>query len=365
MPSPKPFKYPKNYTGQRLFALVRFFESSDPRAVRGALNVLIRGLWFEHLRLETRQVTAYGVGKQIQPQTYKPAAEGRWPQHHNLWVKYARGIHSPGPETVRAAEQLVPGSSDILIANAWKALDLSHLIGSNGDALLRRLRHGVQAAVFQPRPLQAGHYVRRTTPNLPLHMLECQADLDGLAALVILLREAYEAKDYARAFVIGRSLHVALLLATTYTPLLLVASELYEFFVRKIFPLATSEEVAFDLHPAELYEQMRLLSRTILQLEDGGKIKAVDGVPMREWRRVLNMDFGFDLYFGLGPRWRLIKPPEQCSESSRNFVGSMNIGRNWGLSALRSGRPEPLLPNEVVAQMASARHKWPISMSGD
>lgn len=345
--------------------MVRFLGSSHPRAARDALNVVIRGLWFECLRLETRQITAYGVGKQIQPQTYKPAAGGRWPQHHNLWAKYAQGIHSPGPETVRAAEQLVPGSGDILIADAWKALDLSHPIGSSGGALLRRLRHGVQAEVFQPRPLRAGHYVRRTTPNLPLHMLECQADLDGLAALVILLREAYEANDHARAFAIGRSLHVALLLATTYTPLLLVASELFEFFVRRVFPLATSEEIAFDLHPAELYEQMRLLSRTILQLEDGGKIRAVNGVPMREWRRVLNTDFGFDLYFGLGPRWRLVKPPDQCSEFSRDFVGSMNIGRNWGLSALRSGRPEPLLPSEVAAEMASARHESRISMASD
>ncbi|MFK2932768.1 hypothetical protein [Dyella agri] len=355
MPSAKSLKYPKNYTGQRLFALACFLGSSDPKAVRDALTVLIRGLWFEHLRLETRQVTAYGVGKQIQPQTYKPATEGRWPQHHNLWAKYARGIHSPGPETVRAAEQLVPGSSELLIAVAWKALDLSHPIGSNGDALLRRLRHGVQAAVFQPRPLQAGHYLRRTTPNLPLQMLECQADLDGLAALVILLREAYEAADYGRAFAIGRSMHAALLLATSYTPLLLVASELFEFFVRKIFPLATSEEIAFDLHPAELYEQMRLLNRTILQLEDGGKIRYTRGPPMRVWRKVLNLGFGFDLYFGLGPHWRLIKPPEECSEASRDFVRSMNIGRKWGLSALRSGRPEPLLPSEVAAQMAAAR----------
>ena len=48
-----------------------------------------------------------------------------------------------------------------------------------------------------------------------------------------------------------------------------------------------------------------------------------------------------------------------------DFVGSMNIGRNWGLSALRSGRPEPLLPSEVAAEMASARHESRISMASD
>ncbi|WP_157510270.1 hypothetical protein [Lysobacter sp. Root559] len=294
------------------------------------------------------------MGKQVQPSTYKSRSETAWPQHHNMWAKYAQGRHLPGSRTISACALRAPGTSEILQTAAWEALDLTHPLGEGGDTLLRRLRPSVQEAVFD-KSLRRGRYQRRSSQLRPLRLLEGEADLDGIAALVVLLREAHEAGNAARAFNIGRSLHSALLMATNRTPLFYIALELFDFFISEVFPLAADEEIAFDLHRDELSEQLLLFSRTALQLEDQEKIGLVDDGPTLEWRKVLSYHFGFDLHFGLGPRFRLTKPPEEASKDARNFVSEMAIYRDWGLSALRSGIPQRLIPEEVEKKIRSIR----------
>lgn len=349
----KALKIRKSYSPERLQTLMRLMASGKAHAVPKAIDVLAGGLWFETLRGHTHQATAYALGKQVQPDTYQPRTEGRWPQHHNVWVKYARGLHLPGPGTVRAAARVLPTSGDILQSAVWKILNTSQPIGCTGDGLLRGLRLGVQQAVFKPRPLQNGQYIRRSAPRLPLQLLEGQADEDGVAALVVLLREAFESGNRSRAFEVGRSLHNALVIAASSIPLCDIAPELIEFFIREIFPMASDDEVAFDLDRSVLYEQTRLFSRMLLRLEDLGRIKSVCGGS--EWRRVLSFDFGFDLFFGLGPCWKLVRRAEDSSAEARQFVGAGRIGRDWGLAALRSGREQRLIPDAIAAQMAAIR----------
>ena len=353
MPYPKALKYKKDYSPKRLQKLAQLMRSENPHAVQDAIDLLAGSLWFETLLHDLQQTTAYGVGKRVQPHTYQPRIEGRWPQHHNLWAKYARGLHLPGADTIMAGNQVVPKSGDILTGTVWKVLDTSRPIGDGGDELLRGLHIGVQQAVFKPGPLAYGHYVRRSAPNLPLRLLESRPDLDAVAATVVLLREAYESGNHRRAFEIGRSLHATLLMAASCIPLCYIATEFMEFFIWQIFPLATDDEVAFDLDGAEFYAQMRCFNRVLLSLEDLGRIKA-DNFGS-EWRKVLSFEFGFDLFYGLGPRFKLVKDPELTSAESRQLVGDNRIGRNWALSSLQSGRVQRLIPDEIAAQMTSIR----------
>ncbi|MEO6856896.1 MAG: hypothetical protein ABI410_02315, partial [Rhodoferax sp.] len=83
----------------------------------------------------------------------------------DLWNK----AHLPGPDTVLAGHQVAPKSGDILTSAVWKILNTSLPIGDSGDELLRRLHFGVQRAIFEPRSLTYGRYVRlrRSAPNLP------------------------------------------------------------------------------------------------------------------------------------------------------------------------------------------------------
>jgi hypothetical protein len=349
-----PLKMLVDYSAARTRAVVSVMTSHYPPDISAALDVLRGGAWFEALRISTHQQSAYGVGKQIQPQTYRPREGGRWPQHHNLWAKYAQGVHLPGSKTRADAHQVDSEAENLLTAAAWVALDVGTPLGSQGDALLRRLRLGVQQAVFEPRGLEAGRYRRRTAPVLPLRLLANQADLDGVAAMVILLREAHEAGNSARAFDIGRALYGALLAAGTNLPLSLLASELLEFFIQAIFPLANHEGMALDIDRDEFHEQRRLLHRCLLQLEDAGRVEPEDKTT-RALHDILSGRFGFDLYFGLGPQWRLLQSPELASEKSRSFVASMRVGREWGLGVLRRGQQVRLVPEEVAAQMAAAQ----------
>ena len=353
MPSPNGLKYLKDYSQDRLQKLTCLMQSESSHAVKDAIDVLAGGLWFETLRRELDQTTAYAVGKRVQPHTYRPRLDGRWPQHHNLWVKYARGLHLPGADTVLAGNEAVPESGETLIWPVWKILDTSVPIGGRGNELLRGLRIGVQRAIFEPSSFRYGRYIRRSAPNLPLKLLESHPDLDALAGTVVLLREAYERGNRQRAFDIGRSLHATLLMASACIPLSDVGRELIEFFIWKIFPMASDEEVAFDLDGAEFCMQMRCFNRVLLILEDKGLIEALD--YSADWRKIVSLDFGFDLFYGLGPRLKLIKDPASSSAESRRFVGDNRIGRNWALPSLMSGRVQRLIPAEIEAHMASVR----------
>lgn len=350
MKSSNQLKCLKDYSHLRLQTLARLVQSGDAHAVRDALDLLAGSLWFETLRCDLQQITAYGVGKRVQPHTYRPRVEGRWPQHNNLWAKYARGLHLPGADTVIDGNRVVPESGEILTGTVWKVLDTSRPIGDGGDELLRGLSPGVQQSVFKPGPLAYGRYVRRSAPNLPLKLLESRHDLDAIAATVVLLREAYESENRQRAFQIGRSLHATLLMAASCLPLCYIAAELIEFFIWQIFPLAANDEVEFDLDGAEFCAQIRCFNRALLSLEDLGRIKTVNFGA--EWRKVLSFEFGFDLFYGLGPRWKLAKDPEMVSPGSKILVGENRIGRNWALPSLLSGRVQQLIPDEIEAQMA-------------
>lgn len=61
-------------------------------------------------------------------------------------------------------------------------------------------------------------------------------------------------------------LHAALLMAALSTPLLCVREQFYEFFIQKIFPMASDDEIAFDLDRRVLCEQAHLLHRMMLIL---------------------------------------------------------------------------------------------------
>jgi hypothetical protein len=354
MRSPKDLKIQRDYSAARLQTLLPQLVRETPTGIRAAVNVLRVGTWFEALRWQAGEPSAYGVGKRVQPHTYRPRDGGKWPQHNNLWAKYARGLHLPGPDTVAAAERVAPGSSGILHTAAWEAFDVSAPIRGGGDALLRKLRFGVQRAVYIPRPLALGKVVRRSGSQLSLRMLEDQADLDSLAALVVLLREAHEAGDGDRALEIGKSLHKSLLIVTITSHFAALWAELFEFLKRLIFPMASDGNVAFDLDRDEFGAQRKYLNRVFLQMEDAGRFQYVSH-STRDLRKIVSGDYGLDLLFGLSPRLKLVRSAEHSSIDARRRLAWLQVARDWGLSVLRRGGCERVPPDEVITAMAEAR----------
>lgn len=344
-------KYIKFYHDARLKALACLFQSGKKNAARKALNVLRTGVWFEELRGRTGYPTAYGLGQRLQPQAYQ-----RGLHHDNLWSKYASGKHLPSADTLRACEMILPGSSELLSDVAWAALDICQPLGDGGDALLRQLRPSIQSAIYEARELDKGRYVRRHAPKQPLQRLEGQAGLHALAATVVLLREAHEAGNRSRTFEIGRSLHRTLLMAALATNLGYIKLELFDFFIKWIFPIATDDEVAMDLDRDVLCDQTYWLDQAVMRLEDAGLYSDDPNGPTRQLRQMLQVNYGFDLFYGLAPRLKLSVPTECASPEARKQVASHNVSWEWGVSVLSSGKRERWIPNHVLDAKVSDRH---------
>lgn len=339
----KPMNRLKFYGDTRLKQLVRHADAGQPKSARRALDVLRVGLWFEALRAQLGCATAYGLGQLIQPNTYKKGLH-----HNNLWAKYAAGRHLPGPETVRASAMKIPGSEEMIASPAWLALDVTEsLEGGGGDAVLRSLRPRIQSAVFEGEALTKGLYVRRRSLGVSLKILQGEADLQSLGATVVLLRDAHATGERSRAFTIGQSLHRTLLMAAVGSPLKFIAIELFEFFIRNIFPMAEDRAFAMDLDKGVLHEQAVWLRRTALQQHAAGKPGFSLVGNTRQLRRLLEFDFGFDLMYGLAPRLKLTVPPEEAGGAARDFVARNNVRCDWGRTILRSGKCVRFPPDHV------------------
>ncbi|MBD9435753.1 hypothetical protein IB223_06595 [Pseudoxanthomonas sp. PXM03] len=310
------------------------------------------GAWFEELRRRTGAPSAYALGKLVRPETYTLRIDKNPPQHHNLWAKYAAGLHAPGLATLKQTSALVPGSEQILLAAFWDAFDVSQPLQQRGDILLRGLRPGVVQAIYEPGPLAAGRYVRRRAPKMPLMRLEGQADLQSLAAAVVLLREAFEAQDRERAFAVGHSVHSLLLMACAEMGEVSIAEELLGFFVMKIFPLAATEEVQLAPNFGELILQMKMLRVIHSSLKQLGTLSDKPA-STKQLRKVLVNGYGFDFGFALAPKLRLVNQPEQTSEAARRRVGFRRASQKWALGVLFSGRREKIPSDHALDLMAA------------
>jgi hypothetical protein len=343
----------EDYSDDRLKTIIKLLSSSGPRVARKVIDVLKTGCWFEVMRDRVCQCTAYKVGKCVQPDTYKSKEGDRWPYHHNLWVKYAKGLRKPGSETLKAASRVASSAGAIFAASAWRAFDNDNALGRCGDELLRSLRMGVQLALFDPRELRFGRYVRRPTIRRTLAMLERTVDIDAIAAMVILLREAHESGDRDKSFVIGHSLHAALLMASITSHFAYLREELFEFFIQRIFPMAFTDEIAFELDRGVMCEQAHLLQLTLCALTRKTLLVIKEGAT-KELRGLFHGDLGESLSYGLSPRWSLAKAPDVSSELAKQSVLDNHLLVDWGISMLREGRLEQAVPDELWLPMRAA-----------
>lgn len=325
----------KFYGDARLKRLVLHADAERPQAARKAIDVLRVGLWFEDIRARMNCTTAYGLGQLVQPHTYKKGFH-----HNNLWAKYAGGRHIPNAETRRACEQRIPGSDELLTSPAWIALDVTQSLEKHGDALLRCLRPSIQSAVFDKRELAKGYYVRRGSIGVSLRGLEGQADLQSLAAMVVLLRDADADGDRSKAFIIGQSLYRTLLMATVGSPLKFISIELFEYFIRIIFPMAAEKEFMMDVDRDMLCTQAEWLVWIAMQLHAAGCPGFTLNGSTRQLRRLLQFDLGFDLLFGLSPRLKLTVPAEEAKPRMCTHVTVHNMLCERGRSVLSAGKHE-------------------------
>lgn len=335
---------------QRFHAIACILVDDAPRAVSRALDIARTGFWNERLIQATGKRTPYALGKHLQPGTYRKNSE-KIPFHHNLWTKYAHGEVVPSASLLQAIEAKVPGSRANFRHVLFDALDPTLPIKRVGDDLLRRMHPGVQRAVFGVASLKLGEYRRRAHLSKVLPLLEAQGHLDALAAAIVLLREALDAKREADVYALGVAVHHTLLIACATSPGICIASELMvlvAFLV--LWPLNCSGR-RFAGTLLDLETQRNQLLHTLWHLEDHRQPFPHPADEFRFASKIVRGDYGDDLRWALMPRLAAVGELKDLSPAARLDVVRDEVFGGWARESLAAYRHETYLPVAVLTEL--------------
>lgn len=164
------------------------------------------------------------------------------PVFTNQWLGYLLGKHVP-KTVLPAVEQARPGLNSCLDAPLWPALTARKLSPSQIGKLLQQLAPEIRYVALA-RPGKAG--VREAA------MLERRANLDALAAAILLLRSAHTEGRLEGAFEWGRNTWRLMMLLGTELAFAGIARPLAELVEERVMPMATLDGVRYGF-PAGSY----------------------------------------------------------------------------------------------------------------
>ncbi|WP_158684136.1 hypothetical protein [Stenotrophomonas sp. MYb57] len=341
------------YDLKRAAVILSRVEGGDPvRFADRQISVLQTGAWFEAVRLSVgsneswRPLTAYAVGKYVEPMTYIPGKDG---YTSNKWSRYAAGIHRPTPRTLDQLDLLAPGARDWIDPLHWRLLNCSRALHDDDDGL-RRLAPAIFDTLFDRA---AGDHRRLKTKALQdLCLDELAAHVNGIEALcaaVWVLREALENSDQRTCLEVGAHLHNILLMTVSFGVPFLIRTSLIAFFHRHIFPLASSIDVIINPSLADLLATADDFLVHLTRLEDDGGLGDQRLGDTSEWRMMLDGSLGDDLCHSLSPGYEL--RPGSTSVGAAAFVASRTTLKVWGKGILDSGSRQRAVPKAVRRQI--------------
>ena len=150
--------------------------------------------WYEHLRKRTGLVTSRAMQKLFEPETFVPR-RGEGLICSNKWRAYRQGAHKPHLKLVDRVDKSMPGSAKQLRHPLWEILNVDGPIGSQGEGILKRLDPDLQSKLF----LSGRRGARRVADARLAAVLKRRCDIDTLAVMTLLCREASENQDYEMA----------------------------------------------------------------------------------------------------------------------------------------------------------------------
>lgn len=254
--------------------------------------------WYESLRQRFSLSGPAEMERHLEPDAVKLHDDGRFNYSSNKWPRFRDG-GSPGPRTLEKVEKNAPGSMRIFYHPLWDVLDFDNDKVMEGEALLQRLSAEVQVVLFRSGQIGIFSYVRRAPVKRSLlKKLELMADLDVLACLTWLLREAVENKC-SSVQAIGRSLHKVLIMMALELHALKIGLPLLQHFIDLVLPLALPRHHRIASTPLDYMCDSCVLNELAFSIK--GEPKSLD------WkRRVKNMEgllgggYGVDVPFAFG-----------------------------------------------------------------
>jgi len=337
------------YDLKRAAVILSRVEAGDPvRFADRQICVLETGAWFEAVRLSVGTnesgcpLTAYAVGKCLEPTTYIPGKDG---YTTNKWSRYAAGLHRPTVRTLNQLDPLTPGARDWIDAPYWRLLNCSRPLHADDDAL-RQLAPAVFDALFNRAASGRGFLKAKALQDLCLDELAaCVDGIEALCAAVWVLRDARENGDQQTCLEVGAHLHGILLMTVSSGVPFLMRSSLIAFFHRHVFPLASSADVIINPSLMDMLATADdfLVHRT--RLEDEGEVGDQQPGDTSGLRMMLDGSLGDDLLHGLSPGYKL--RPDATSVEAARFVATRTALKAWGKEILDGRSRQRIVPKTV------------------
>ncbi|MBW9335675.1 hypothetical protein FEE59_19360 [Herbaspirillum sp. RU 5E] len=254
------------------------------------------------------------------------------------WQKYSRGSNTPRSREVDLAETRAPGTAQQLRHILWDVLKTESPDPVDIHQWLARLQPSSQGILFVGAPTAlSGPGSRAEVNSRLIRRLHRRANIDALAALVILLKEA---------LMLGRRDLVRILVGATYQMLLIlgmeflargIAIELFDVFHSRIFFPALADQFQFDVDAERFVKASYILNRATFQTRKTNGQSLAWEERVRYMCDILEGKFGEDLRCILRPNFRPLDP------SKKNFEKEMRIFRlleefsNWGWHCIDNG----------------------------
>jgi hypothetical protein len=273
--------------------------------------------WYEGLRVALGQKKPYGIEKMVEPEAFRQRSSGF--SHNNKWSRYKVGLHLPQRSVREKGERVCPGSSAVLLHPLWKIASLrpEKCIAEFADEWLRDLGQEIRPWFFRHASVGAQE-VRRGISERKLLLLRQRADLDALAALSILLREAAENHRYKLSMAIGDALFRTLLQCSVCAaePLKVALPKIFEMLVERVFPLACDRHHAICFEGLDIATFCSLFQRAIHQLRIAcGKPPGTIGT--NEVDRVVDLGFKMKPF-----PWLCFSKPIRPLDRHKDYVRS-------------------------------------------
>jgi len=163
------------------------------RPSRTRLDKLRDDVWITGVKLQSGLKTGYALEKAIEPHRIK-----REKGHINRprkWDNYVNGTQGPGkikdkPSSVELAQAMFPGTARWHEHPIWRVLEEGPMDRYECEVQIRRLEHHVTEVLYEELPNLAGQKVLRAFEPHVADWLMRLGNLDGLAAILLLVRYA-------------------------------------------------------------------------------------------------------------------------------------------------------------------------------
>lgn len=258
-----------------------------------------------------------------------PACRKPNPTFTNIWLSYLRGQHDPR-RILPTVEKARPGINACLRSPLWPALTDKQLTRPQINKLLLQLVPEIRNVVWAGA--QNG-----TAGARQAAMLEQRAQLDALAAEILLLRLAYLDGRHEAAYQWGRSVWRMMVLLGAELTHGGIAQALADLLEERLMPMARLEGVRFGFPPGHYLKVVPKFVLAIYRVANGSPEPKTEQQLLQIGQAILDLKWGFGYFWAFNPV-RLLDDEVQpanisfAAEAEAGFVPEhLNLHR-WGLN---------------------------------